>query len=482
MVVDKAHLTTGGEIFKWSKIGFSNWENFGMFGGTAASLNAQGGVETTMMDLAGKNDESYPGYGNKRTTGKDYVNYIESLKNKPGNIKYTFIPGMVGEMMRRTSGPQAGDLGSKKYAGTMRDKNDPELINVGFPALDTNISAAVEAFRSAIGQILPAADQQKVPSDLSATLSSLNRIQFVIGGMNTQINSFSEEMKNKGASYKFSDAFTTEEIRTNRAEITKAVSAVNIVLQHYFNNDKRLHTPAMNLISLLNFAASYLDRMYREKRKGTKTKGDLGDIRNEMSHSRINVSVGGVSAEFSPSRYESYIQIYKTSEAAVKAGARLFELRRKEKGEEKLTSTEEKELKRLSRLNSLAENFDSSHRYMLENDDFSQQDIDYVFHLRAKEKQGAYHNIGPDAEYKTSSGIYMSLMLDKIFGGMKYQLKKGSPTGIRIINRMMTRSLIQTALSCGHLNSFERCSLLSLTLIFCLAGCQKLNTGIKGSG
>ena len=216
--------------------------------------------------------------------------------------------------MRRTSGPQAGDLGSQKYAGTMRDKNDPELINVGLPALDTNISAAVEAFRSAIGQILPAAEQQKVPSDLSATLSSLNQIQFVIGGMNTQINSFSEEMKNKRPDYKYSDAFTTEEIRTNRSEITKAISAVNIVLQHYFNNDKRLHIPAMNLISLLNFAASYLDKMYREKRKGAKTEGDLGDIRNEMSHSRINVSVGRVSAEFSPSRYESYIQIYKTME------------------------------------------------------------------------------------------------------------------------------------------------------------------------
>lgn len=29
MVVDKAHLATGGEIFKWSEIGFSNWGNFG---------------------------------------------------------------------------------------------------------------------------------------------------------------------------------------------------------------------------------------------------------------------------------------------------------------------------------------------------------------------------------------------------------------------------------------------------------------------
>ncbi len=66
---------------------------------------------------------------------------------------------------------------------------------------------------------------------------------------------------------------------------------------------------------------------------------------------------------------------------------------------------------------------------MLEKDKFSQQNIDYVLQLRAKEKQGAHHNIGPVAEYKTSSGIYMSLMLEKIFGGMKQQFNKSGAEG-----------------------------------------------------
>ena len=430
MVVDQAHLATGGDIFKWGEVGFSNWANFGMFGGTMFPLNAQGGMETTMMDLAGKNDDTYQGYGNKRTTGKDYVNYRESLKNNAGSIKHTFIPAEVGEMMRRTNGPQAGELGSRKFAGTMRNAEDPDKIDVGFQPLKANLKSALSDFRTVLDQLVPVADHSKMPADLSLTLNSLYDIPDLMDEMNDKVNTLIAQKEAEGnAPYKYADAFTGDELRKNRADITKAISSVSIILQDYFNNDKRLHGPAMNIISLLNYAADYVDTMYREVRKGKDLEGDLGDIRDEMNHNTINVSAGGVTANFAPSHYESYIQIYKTPEAAVRAGARFVELKRKEERREKLTATEEKELKRLTRLNRLAMDFDSSHRYLLEKDEFSQQDVDYVFQLRSKEKQGAHPNNGPVAEYKTASGIYLSLMLEKIFSGMKQQWNKNGAEG-----------------------------------------------------
>lgn len=56
--------------------------------------------------------------------------------------------------------------------------------------------------------------------------------------------------------------------------------------------------------------------------------------------------------------------------------------------------------------------------------------IDYVFQLRMNEKKGGVESAMRE-EFTSSSGIYMSLIMEKIFGGMKNRfLKEGSDEGI----------------------------------------------------
>ena len=61
--------------------------------------------------------------------------------------------------------------------------------------------------------------------------------------------------------------------------------------------------------------------------------------------------------------------------------------------------------------------FSRSHRYMMEKDKFSDQDIDYAFALEKKEKDGLSDESLSGG--KTSAAVYQSLILEQAFKGMK---------------------------------------------------------------
>ena len=87
------------------------------------------------------------------------------------------------------------------------------------------------------------------------------------------------------------------------------------------------------------------------------------------------------------------------------------------------------ELKKLELMEKLALQFDNAHNYMIEKDQYSQQDIDYAFRLNYREKYGERKEKRNENEiqdepdfrddYKSASGIYISLFLDKISHGLK---------------------------------------------------------------
>ena len=73
---------------------------------------------------------------------------------------------------------------------------------------------------------------------------------------------------------------------------------------------------------------------------------------------------------------------------------------------------------------------------MIEKNDYSQQDIDYAFRLHDKETTGLQQrnevkhgerdiNEGVRDQYKSASGIYITVMMDKFFADLKEQWKKG---------------------------------------------------------
>ena len=103
MVVNTAHLATGGEIFKQSEITFSHLANAGMAASAAVDQSIKGGAESALMDLSGEDAESYENYGNKKVTKRDWNNYKESMGKGSKWTKKAYVPAEIAEHMHRRS-------------------------------------------------------------------------------------------------------------------------------------------------------------------------------------------------------------------------------------------------------------------------------------------------------------------------------------------------------------------------------------------
>ena len=471
MVVNTAHLATGGEIFKQSEVGFSHLANFGMFGAEAFEQNTKAGAENTLMDLAKRNDQSYQNYGNKRATARDWVNYKNSLKKGSSLTKETFVPAEIGEQLRRMGGDQAGEIGSYKYNAPLKDENGDVIVGL------RKISGAIERCGTAIQEhfeeLIPPEEMGQAPYEVATIANTLAGMGAPLDNLDSDIDAkLTEENEGKSDDKKANRAdikeqyyVTPDALREARAELSDNIGKVNILLNNYFKNDQRLHQPLMDLISLLNHGINYVDDLYQKSaRGGMDEKGDFKNIRDEMARNAYTIRAGGKEATFTPTHYESYIQIYKDPKIAVAKYARLKDLREKKKAagawtgsklsrinhkiqskfgledENLLTMAELKELNTLERLDSLAFDFDNSHNYMLEKDSYSQQDIDYAFRMHDKETNGIQtsdevrshrDDVNKDIrdKYKSASGIYITIFMEKFFKDMKDQWMKGKDEG-----------------------------------------------------
>ena len=176
-------------------------------------------------------------------------------------------------------------------------------------------------------------------------------------------------------------------------------------------------------MTLLQTAIINLDGMYRGMYNKKNLTGDLENIRDKMVNGKYEINVGNDKADFTPTHYESYLQIYKTPVEAIRAYRTYIALKDRENRGENLSRTEQAEFDKLSKIEKLALDFDNSHNYMLEKDSYKQQDIDYALDLRKKEQAGGAES-GMFDTNNSSSGIYLSLILEKIFGGMSNRFLK----------------------------------------------------------
>ena len=108
-----------------------------------------------------------------------------------------------------------------------------------------------------------------------------------------------------------------------------------------------------------------------------------------------------------------------------------------------MTYAEYTELQKLERMEKLANQFDNSHNYMLEKEQYSQQDIDYAFMMHNKETKGLQTqaevqkgqrdiNKGVRDNYKSASGIYITIFMNNIFSDIKDQwMKKPEEGGLK---------------------------------------------------
>ena len=404
MVRDVAHLPLGNDIFTEDHIRLSSLGNFGYFASTASTTNAKMGMQSQFEKLGQQDDLSYAHFGNKRFTKQEYRQYKDSLEKGVNRVTTADTPNSAAENLRRLKGPFAGEIGSYDFSGVIPKNADGNLVR-NFP----NIRGAIDDA------------SQKVVTQIQAVTGKTHAQLLAMGEDFPEFFKIYDRLSGNALSlalYDVSHNDTDPELlRDARKEVDGYIESLNKLLYEYFKNDKRLHLPVMHLISVLNYGNSLIDFAYNSADRGDAEGGDLGNIRGEMEKNEYSIGAGGFETAMTPSHYESYLQIFKTPQEAVRQYARFKELKEIDNDpNHDLNKNQKKEFEKLERIEKLADQFDKSHRYMLEKSSYSQQDVDYAFSLKNKQEAG---DANGTILSHSSCGIYRSLIFEKIFGGMK---------------------------------------------------------------
>lgn len=408
MVRDVAHLPLGNDIFTEDHLRLNSLGNFGYFGSTASETNAKMGMESQFSKLGQDKDMSYAGFGNMRYNKQEYWQYKDSLEQGLNRITTADTPNGAAENMRRLSGKYAGSIGSHSYTGSIPKDPDNKTLQLSYDNLGSAMDDEGEKVAGIIRTLTGKTDEQ-----MRAMMQQFPELVDLYIKMSGRQIGYSITALND-------DNTDPDLLRQVRSELNAYVDALNKLLFDYFKNDKRLHLPVMHLISVINHGISTVDNDYNNAVMRQENDDELGNIRGNMDSNAYKISVDDYETMMTPSHYESYLQIYKTPQKAIKQYAQYQELKeRNDNPDEELSKEEKKNLKKFERIDQLAKQFDQSHRYMLEKSSYSQQDVDYAFALSKKETGGGEVMGGMLDNDKSAGGIYQSLILEKIFGGMK---------------------------------------------------------------
>ena len=437
MVVDVGKLDTDGTIFEKEDVKYNLYNNFLRWGGATIDPFLQIGISNNMARRSKEDDLSYQNYGNKRVTREDMKNYDKTNTIFTLSPK-TYSPAVAGENARRLTGKKAGIMGSFKYAGNLGD----DVINADLSPkrLSEALADAITAFANSIEALFPPEQQgENLPKVILDTVSDV----FLLGDnamvdLNEDYDAKLDEAANDHAieDTKLESLIEADRFRDAHEKLSNDQKKVSDIYRDILKADERLLIPVTNLLSIYELCLSFLDVTYDDASKKAFATGDLGNIREEMERTTIKLKTGDTEVEFTPSHYESYIQIYKTPEKAIQAYAQFLDLKERKDNAEKianqeagaveelepLSKAEKKDLKKLEQMEELAKSFDKSHNYLLERPGFKQQDIDYAFSLAEKEKAGLVRQPGKNnffAKGTSASGIYKALFLERLYGGIK---------------------------------------------------------------
>ena len=442
MVVDVAKLDTGGTIFEQEEVSYNLVYNTLRWGGAAFDPFFQNNLKKDMARYSRQDDLSYQNYGNKRLTREELKRFNESNTLRTLSPE-TYSPSVTGENMRRITGSKPGVLGSYKFAGDLG--SNVKEANMTTRTLNEQIQASVEALASAVQALFP---EEQQGEDLPPAVVEKVQEIFILGDnaisdMDTEYEKISKEREKQGLPeiHDVEGVIEADRFRQAHEKISADKQKVSDMYLQFFKGDDRLLKPVTDLLSIYELTLMYLDSCYSKASKQSLTAGDLGNIRQELETGPMKLKADGISTTMSPTHYESYIQIYKTPDKAIAAYAKYQEYKKRNgetplaEGEEqgrKLSRREKAEYQKLDRLETLAKQFDKAHTYMLERGDYSQQDVDYAFSLGVREKQGLKQNFKINSSFtsgESAAGIYKSLILEKVFGGLKAAWMGGAKSG-----------------------------------------------------
>ena len=430
LVRDVAHLPVGDQIFQTKVPDLNSAANFLGFAGVASETNAKLGMESSFAKLAGQDDLSYAGLGNKRATKEDYKIYKNSIDPDASWDDEVDLPNGAAENMRRMEGPDSGILSSSGYISEkLKDPQDKSKVKRSFNNYKLAIHEEKIKVKTAILRLAGKNNEEEliavpgIPREMVKIIADLDFMDTPLEDLAAAGGKNSEDIENPVLNVNY--FIDPKDLRKSRAVLEDYVAQLNQLLFTYFKNDKRLHGPFMKLLSVLQQAMDFIDLVYSDSKLGEGNRGELGDIRSEMNKKtiadiRVQPPEGGPRKSenlfITHSHYESYIQIYKTPEAAMENFHRYTKLAEKRNR----TKDEQKEHEKRKRIDDLACDFDKSHRYMLEKNSYSQQDADYAFSLAKKQQNADVHG---NINIHLAGEIYQSLIFEKIFGGIKQRFK-----------------------------------------------------------
>lgn len=343
-------------------------------------------------------------------------------------------PNAAAQNMLRLTGPEAGEISSNRFIGSLPSDGKGNITQFDPGGFRAETISQGMALKAKIDEITPPElrDPAAQPAGLRKLLKEINDFGLPFKELASREKQLAKGkgIKGKPAVIGLDYNFSADEIRNARSKLSENVGKLNELLSKYYKNDSRLIEPVMNYISILKRGQMELDTLYR------KVRGDGDRIRKSMTEQKHEVMAGGQKIGFTPTHYESYLQIYKTPKEAVAKYKRFIDLKGRSMKKPGLTNEEEYELSKLERMEQLAEQFDIAHNYLLEKDSFKQDDIDYAFSLKKKENNGAHGEMLQKGY--TASRVYQNLMLEKIFGDMNQRftaaLENGRITNVRDYN------------------------------------------------
>ena len=339
-----------------------------------------------------KMDLSYQNFGQKLFTKEDLKRYYKTAGTADA-IKKGYDPGAVGETIRNA---KSGELTAKYQE---HEDIDNKKIN------DAISDAGMELWNK-IEKRLPSGIRTERDVDLHMALTMLGDCGL-------------SKLTNKSS---------TSSVRGVYKGIRAIMKKLNAYYAEVLGSDASLNMDVMNLLSLYESALSMADEAY-QKLIGKDAIGDAGRLRADFVKKEYQVNFKGqdgntVRTKISPGIFEGYLMMGKTPEQAVKEQYRFNEL---DKRYDNLTEKEKKEWTRLAKTSSLAEDFASANRYLLEKEDYSDKDISYAFSELPAMEKAVKENESIWGDLVTTSGAsntYQGVILEHVFGGFQ-KLKLG---------------------------------------------------------
>ncbi len=432
MIVDVAKIKGAASVFAKDEVFLQKKADAKMFAAGAMAPIIKADMENTFAKNARKDDLSYQNFGNKMLSAEEYQRYNQSLSLLSGHHTVADSPNAVAENLRRAEGGGSGTIG-----------------------LHVPIENGPKSYEDATFSLVC---QNLVPEclELKNTLESITPMDKLMnGGMTDELREIRQRLDG-GKLYtdlvtllpapdnlSFLQNSKQSNLRVARSLMTDTIKKLNTLLFRYYRNDKRVQEKVLPLINTLNHGINVIDEAYvqtQQKDVTTNKNSDLGNLTSAYTQESYSFHMDdGNTVMMTPSQYEAWLQIFKTSKKALEQYSRYEELNEKFKNKT-LNPSQLKEYQNLKRIDNLAYDFERSHRYMLTKEKYNQQDIDYAFSLGKKELAGAPQSdmlekgaetdptmakmTNPNA---SASGTYKMLIMKTVFGGMKERFKNQFP-------------------------------------------------------